>query len=135
MLEKPAYGEPCNGCGRCCEDELCRLAQKVFGPRPGPCPALAASDEGFGCGLILTPERFVPEAAALHGTTAMSEAAALLCAAGAGCDAQGHDEEVGEAVRARVLGATRLRPEAEIEHARETWRTARLPDEADTFIR
>jgi hypothetical protein len=135
MLEKPAYGQPCNACGRCCQDELCGLAKKVFGPRPGPCPALAEVESGFGCGLILTPSRFAPAAASVHGADAAGAAAALLCAAGAGCDAQGHDELVDEAVRARVMDVTRSRPQAEIERARAIWREAWLPESAEPFIR
>jgi len=122
MLEKPAYGSPCNACGKCCQDELCALGTKVFGPHQGPCPALAEVSTGFGCGLILTPQLYAPTATALHGEDAMSKAAALLCAAGAGCDAQGFNEAVDEAMRAKVLGATRSLPEAKIEQARQMWR-------------
>jgi len=124
MLEKPAYGAPCNSCGRCCQDELCGLAKRVFGQRSGPCPALTEQSDGFGCGLILTPEQYAPAASALHGANAMSKAAALLCAAGAGCDAQGFEEIVDEALREKVLGVTRSWPEADVERAREMWRSA-----------
>lgn len=122
MLEKPAYGSPCNSCGQCCQDELCPLGNRIFGPRPGPCPAIAELSSGFGCGLMLTPWRFAPEATSAHGADAMRKAAALLCGAGAGCDAIGHDEHVEDDVRARVIGATRAFPEAEIAHARKLWR-------------
>jgi hypothetical protein len=122
VLEKPAYGSPCNACGKCCQDELCALAKKIFGANPGPCPALSEVGEGYGCGLILTPQLFAPIPTSIYGEDAMSKAAALLCAAGAGCDAQGFDETVDEAVRAKVLGATRALPEAKIERARQMWR-------------
>jgi hypothetical protein len=135
MLEKPPYGSPCNFCGRCCEDELCGLAKRVFGPRLGPCPALSEYGEGFGCGLILAPERYAPVAASHHGVEAMREAAALLCAANAGCDAIGQDEIVDEAVRAKVLNATRSLPEAEIERARGMWDEPRLAVTPEEFIR
>jgi len=62
-------------------------------------------------------------AAAIYGEDAMGKAAALLCAAGAGCDAQGQDEIVDEAVRGRVLSVTRSLPEAEVKRAREMWRS------------
>jgi hypothetical protein len=135
MLEKPAYGEPCNSCGRCCQDELCGLAKRVFGPRLGPCPALTEYGEGFGCGLILAPSFYAPMAASVHGEEAMRDAAALLCAAGAGCDAQGHDELVDETVRARVLNATRSLPDVAVERAREIWREPGLPVSSEPFIR
>jgi hypothetical protein len=80
-------------------------------------------DSGFGCGLILTPQLYAPMAAAIYGKEAMGNSAALLCAAGAGCDAQGEDEIVDEVVRQTVLGVTRALPEAEIERAREMWRS------------
>ncbi len=135
MLDKPAYGAPCNACGRCCQDELCRLGAKVFGPMPGPCPALTEHEGGFGCGLILTPARFAPLASSVHGAEAVSQAAALLCAAGAGCDAQGHDEIVDDNVRARVLGATASLPEAELSRAREIWREPGLTAWSQQIIR
>jgi hypothetical protein len=135
MLEKPAYGSPCNSCGRCCQDELCGLAKKVFGPRLGPCPALTEYGEGFGCGLILTPSLYAPAAASIHGADAMRDAAALLCAAGAGCDAQGQNETVDESVRARVLNATRSLPDVMVERAREIWREPGLSGGSEQFIR
>jgi hypothetical protein len=124
MLEKPAYGSPCNACGKCCQDELCALAKKIFGPRLGPCPALAEMSGGFGCGLILSPHLFAPIPTSIFGEDAMAKAAALLCAAGAGCDAQGFGEVVDEAVRKKVLDATRLLPEDALARAREKWSNA-----------
>jgi hypothetical protein len=124
MLEKPAYGSPCNACGKCCQDELCALGTKVFGPHPGPCPALTEVSSGFGCGLILMPQLFAPMPTSIYGEDVMSKAAALLCAAGAGCDAQGFDEIVDEAVRARVMSTMKSHSDAEIEHARQMWRNA-----------
>ncbi len=135
MLEKPAYGSPCNACGRCCQDELCGLAKRVFGPRLGPCPALTEQGDCFGCGLIIAPQRYAPMQASIHGEEELRNAAALLCAAGAGCDAQGHDESVDAAVRARVLNATRSLPEADIERARELWREPRLAEFSEQIIR
>jgi hypothetical protein len=73
--------------------------------------------------LILTPQLYAPMATSVYGEEAMGRSAALLCAAGAGCDAQGQDEIVDEAVRQKVLGVTRLLPEANIERAREMWRS------------
>jgi len=121
MLEKPPYGSPCNSCGQCCQDELCPLARRVFGERHGPCPALSKLDVGFGCGLMLTPWRYAPEATAHHGAQAMREAAALLCAASLGCDAEAPGENVDEELRAKVLGPSRALPREAVEHARNLW--------------
>ncbi len=118
-----------NACGRCCQDELCRLGTKVFGPVPGPCPALTALESGFGCGLIINPSHFAAPATLAYGTDAVSQAAALLCAAGAGCDAQGHDESVDETMRARVIGVTASLPEAQVQRAREIWRLSALSEQ------
>jgi hypothetical protein len=101
----------------------------------GPCPALAEMSGGFGCGLILTPQLFAPVPTSIYGEDAMAKAAALLCAAGAGCDAQGFGEVVDEAVRARVLNVTRSLPETEIERAREMWREAGLAAPSEEIIR
>lgn len=52
MLSPPAFGEPCNGCGRCCQEEVCGLGREAFGSAPAPCPALRARDGRFWCGII-----------------------------------------------------------------------------------
>lgn len=76
--EKPAVGQPCNGCGVCCALETCPLARLRFWQRHGPCPALlwqaeAVSDattggdnrhlpheNRYGCGLLCFPARYWP---------------------------------------------------------------------------
>ena len=57
VLPMPAYGEPCNGCGYCCREELCELALKVFEksklkPVDPPCPFLIERDGRTWCGVI-----------------------------------------------------------------------------------
>jgi hypothetical protein len=125
MLEKPPYGAPCNSCGKCCQDELCRLGLKIFGPLDGPCPALTRTnteaDNSFGCGLILTPQRFAPKATQTYGAQAMSAAAALLCAAGAGCDAIAPGEAVDPGLREKLISMTEAHPPQEIAQARDLW--------------
>lgn len=38
---KPPLGAPCNGCGRCCQEELCHIGEMAFGDdMEAPCPAL-----------------------------------------------------------------------------------------------
>lgn len=53
MLTKPRFGTPCNGCGVCCQQEVCRVGVVAFGARPGPCPALQWHQGRFWCGLVL----------------------------------------------------------------------------------
>ena len=50
---KPRYGAPCNGCGVCCQQELCPLGTTAFGAVPAPCPALHWVQGRFWCGLAL----------------------------------------------------------------------------------
>lgn len=59
---KPAFGEPCNGCGVCCALELCKYARCVHGDGvPAPCPSLIFHSGRYWCGLrdLATPE-FLP---------------------------------------------------------------------------
>lgn len=54
QIPKPLYGEPCNGCGVCCESELCPAAKDIFGyDTKGPCPKLVWTDGRFQCGMVL----------------------------------------------------------------------------------
>lgn len=83
---KPAWGEPCNGCGVCCAVETCPAGRLLFRRRRGPCPALhwAESESRYRCGLAAHPQRHLPLPAQLART-----AAALFrrwIAAGKGCD-------------------------------------------------
>lgn len=57
-LDKPAYGQACNGCGFCCLHTTCALGQELQADRPGPCPALLPAREGFICGLLTRPRSF-----------------------------------------------------------------------------
>ncbi len=101
MLAKPAHGRPCNGCGRCCHDELCPLGARLFGRWHGPCPALQpAEGQSLVCGLVADPARHQPVRTLAHGREAMSKAAAVLIGAGFGCDAQTADEPADAEFRA-----------------------------------
>jgi hypothetical protein len=85
---KPALGDPCNGCGRCCALETCPAARVLLLQRRGPCRALVwqESESRYSCGLISVPTdylRWLPAAT-------VSVASRLLrrwIAAGIGCDA------------------------------------------------
>ncbi len=88
FLPKPAYGAPCNNCGRCCVDALCWIGRLILGPQvKSPCPALidtAAGRELF-CGLMVNPQDYLPEQAKIVGAEAMCAAAKALIGAGDGC--------------------------------------------------
>lgn len=60
--DKPPEGAPCNGCGVCCAQETCPAGRLRFLQITGPCPALAWDDHlsAYRCGLLSTPERFLP---------------------------------------------------------------------------
>ncbi len=94
-IARPPFGTPCNGCGVCCRDVLCKYGAIIFGSQPGPCPALEAAIGAPGrsaCGLIQSPGRYAPVKTALNGEKAMREAAALLTGSGLGCDSIGPEE-------------------------------------------
>lgn len=84
--DRPAYGSPCNGCGECCIDTPCPLAQHLFGLAEGPCPALIDHGDSYGCGVVETPRRYAPTKCARHGAGVMSRCAAAMIGTGCGCD-------------------------------------------------
>ena len=104
MIDKPPHGQPCNNCGKCCMDELCPLASRLFGsPVARQCPALEReSDDRFTCGLIAHPMVYAMSRSLLNGVENMRKAAAHLVGAGRGCDAQLATEPADEAFRARM---------------------------------
>jgi len=82
---KPAWGEPCNGCGVCCIVEPCPVGMLVSGKRTGACKALAwnAEQARYLCGVVSEPRRFIAPAW-LAGLAARF--ALRMIAAGKGCD-------------------------------------------------
>jgi hypothetical protein len=58
-LTKPKFGEPCNGCGKCCAAELCEVADRIFPGAVAPCPALEWRDGRSWCGLITNPIGYI----------------------------------------------------------------------------
>lgn len=59
---KPPESAPCNGCGVCCAQETCPAGRLRFLQSTGPCPALNWDDamQAYRCGLLSTPEHFLP---------------------------------------------------------------------------
>lgn len=51
-LVKPLHGQPCNGCGYCCQQEVCELALLVDGSLTAPCSYLVYADGRTYCGLV-----------------------------------------------------------------------------------
>lgn len=80
ILSKPTFGEPCNGCGYCCQQEVCRVGLEAFGPNTqAPCPALVLRDGRTWCGVI--------EAADGMAGGAFGSHMRLVMGIGLGCDA------------------------------------------------
>jgi hypothetical protein len=88
MRHKPPHGAPCNGCGQCCQAELCPLGAVVFGTWDGPCPALMADGDGYLCNMVVSPQTYAPVRAFTIGVAALRAAALVLIGSGIGCDAQ-----------------------------------------------
>ena len=118
MTDKPAFGSPCNNCGVCCRLHLCPIAETLFQRHTGPCPALI---EGKGCGLMIEPDRWSPIRAALHGSGKLSQAAALILGAGAGCDYQGPGERVTPEARQVLYAKARRASVRDVGRARAAW--------------
>jgi hypothetical protein len=51
-LIRPAFGEPCNGCGWCCREEVCELGVRVFAGAKTPCPFLREHHGRTWCGVV-----------------------------------------------------------------------------------
>lgn len=56
--QKPPKGEPCNGCGACCQNEACLLSVNLLGSTAAPCIALEFDGEQYRCGLVVRPSHY-----------------------------------------------------------------------------
>ena len=82
---KPAWGEPCNGCGVCCATEPCPVGMVISRRRRGACEALVwnEAESRYRCGVVSEPQRF----AVPRWLAGMAARFALrMIAAGTGCD-------------------------------------------------
>lgn len=84
-LNKPKFLEPCNGCGLCCQLEVCALGLDMLGNNtPAPCPLIRARDGRFFCGAVdMADEMGAEQGAAIR----------FILGVGIGCDAEIEDED------------------------------------------
>ena len=52
VREKPLFGMPCNGCGLCCQMEICAIGMMAFPKATAPCPALRFAGSNFRCAIV-----------------------------------------------------------------------------------
>lgn len=97
-LEKPKVGELCNGCGLCCQIQVCRNGAYVLGlvdqlgeTVPGPCPALTEYQGKLQCGVVLKPEKYLKDRP--YPNKVLSRNFAFMIGAGNGCDEIGYDTD------------------------------------------
>ena len=85
--DKPAPGQPCNGCGVCCAIEPCPAGIAVSRRRRGACAALTwvEGEARYRCGLVARPSDFLPRPLAWAAPLAAA-AARRYISAGSGCD-------------------------------------------------
>jgi hypothetical protein len=73
---KPAYGQPCNGCGLCCSVEVCKIGQAALGEdTQAPCELMLFENGRFWCKLVLA-----------ENMAGMEPIIAQALGAGRGCD-------------------------------------------------
>lgn len=76
ILEPPKFGEPCNGCGMCCQQMPCGLASELLNCTEGPCVALELHNGAARCGLVMRPTYYLGHMAGF-GDPELSEAISL----------------------------------------------------------
>jgi len=92
VVDKPKIGEPCNGCGLCCESRVCRsgssvlkLVNELGKAAPGPCPAIVRRPDGtIRCGIILNPNKYIKKSK--YPANVLRKYFAYLIGADTGCD-------------------------------------------------
>jgi hypothetical protein len=91
---KPAWGQPCNGCGVCCLSEPCPVGMLISRRRHGACDALVwdGAQTRYRCGLLVDAAAQLP-AALRPAAPLIQRWARRFIAAGIGCDC---DTEVNE---------------------------------------
>lgn len=98
---KPAYGQPCNGCGMCCIAVQCPISIALFGDSD-VCPALTEAGNALACGLMIDTGAYVPDMTRWGGKV-LTEAFALMIGSGIGCDGLLEGEARDETVRQAMI--------------------------------
>jgi hypothetical protein len=57
IIKKPYFGDPCNGCGFCCKNEVCELGKQFKNNNIAPCKLLIFNGEKYRCKLILMEKK------------------------------------------------------------------------------
>jgi len=88
---KPAWGQPCNGCGVCCLLEPCPVGIVLSRRRRGACVALrwVATERRYRCGVLHDPGALLSWGDGRIGRWLTARAQPWLArwiAAGSGCD-------------------------------------------------
>lgn len=83
---KPIYGDPCNGCGSCCQNEACFLSLEYLKSSVAPCIALEwdATGHYYRCGLASNASRYLGTPA--YGDGVLGALFAKALGFGEGCD-------------------------------------------------
>ena len=90
MIQKPEFGDVCNGCGQCCENEVCQLGLDFIriAPTVIPCPAIERENGRVFCGLVRRPAYYMfAEHVHESQTGWLSTQFAAALGFGKGCDA------------------------------------------------
>jgi hypothetical protein len=58
-IDKPQFGQSCNGCGLCCRIVPCVIARDLLKAFEGPCPALEHDQGRYWCGLLRNPHKHI----------------------------------------------------------------------------
>ncbi len=83
--QKPRFGEPCNGCGFCCQAVACDLSRDYLHSTAAPCIALEWDGvSAYRCGLVTRPAHYLgmPE----WGNGILAGPISKILAIGRGCD-------------------------------------------------
>lgn len=129
LVEKPRYGEPCNGCGMCCIAVQCPVSTALFGEQE-LCPALEQAGIALACGLMRNTADYVPDLPAWGGK-ALTEVFSLMIGSGLGCDGadENDSEERQEAFRPILHSRARQAIAAASPDARELLAYFQAPDQ------